>query len=69
MNKNECNKKVRYIQPADNEDGFEYIVVSLEEAIKIQKQIAKKANPNFTYIDDVQALDDYLTIHWAEIID
>ncbi len=60
--------KVRYIQPADNEDGFEEIIVSIREAIEIQKATAAKVNPNFTYENDEQALQDYLTIHWAEII-
>lgn len=60
--------KVRYIQPADNEDGFEEIIVSIKEAIEIQKATATKVNPNFTYENDEQALQDYLTIHWAEII-
>lgn len=60
--------KVRYIQPADNEDGFEEIIVSVKEAIQIQKATAAKVNPNFTYENDEQALQDYLTVHWAEII-
>lgn len=60
--------KVRYIQPADNEDGFEEIIVSIREAIEIQKATAAKVNPNFTYENDEQALQDYLTVHWAEII-
>ena len=47
--------KVRYIQPADNEDGFEEIIVSIKEAIEIQKATAAKANPNFTYENDKQA--------------
>lgn len=60
--------KVRYIQPADNEDGFEEIIVSIREAIEIQKATAAKVNPGFVYKDDEQALQDYLTVHWAEII-
>jgi len=60
--------KVRYIVPADNEDGFEEIIVSIKEAIEIQKATAAKVNPNFTYENDEQALQDYLTVHWAEII-
>lgn len=60
--------KVRYIQPADNEDGFEEVIVTINEAIRIQRQAAAKVNPNFTYENDEQALQDYLTVHWAEII-
>ena len=60
--------KVRYIQPADNEDGFEEIIVSIREAIEIQKATAAQVRPGFTYENDEQALQDYLTVHWAEII-
>ena len=60
--------KVRYIQPADNEDGFEEVIVSINEAIRIQREAAEKANPDFVYDTDEDALQDYLTIHWAEII-
>lgn len=60
--------KVRYIIPSSNEDGFEEIIVSVKEAIQIQKATAAKVNPNFTYENDEQALQDYLTVNWAEII-
>ena len=60
--------KIRYIQPADNEDGFEEVIVTREEAIRIQKQIVSRVRPDFTYESDQQALDDYITINWAEII-
>jgi hypothetical protein len=60
--------KVRYIQPADNEDGFEEVIVSVNEAIQIQKATAAQVRPGFVYEDDETALQDYLTIHWAEII-
>ena len=60
--------KVRYIQPADNEDGFEEIIVSINEAIRIQREYIAKVRPDFVYKDDNEALQDYLTVHWAEII-
>lgn len=60
--------KVRYIQPADNEDGFEEVIVSVNEAIQIQKETVAQVRPGFVYKDDNDALQDYLTIHWAEII-
>ena len=60
--------KVRYIQPADNEDGFEEVIVSIKEAIRIQRETAEKMNPDFVYDTDEDALQDYLTVHWAEII-
>lgn len=60
--------KVRYIQPADNEDGFEEVIVSINEAIRIQREYVAKVRPDFVYKDDNEALQDYLTVHWAEII-
>ena len=60
--------KVRYIQPADNDDGFEEVIVSVSEAIQIQKATATQVRPGFVYKDDNDALQDYLTIHWADII-
>ena len=63
-----CKMKVRYIQPADNDDGFEEVIVSVSEAIQIQKATAAQVTPGFVYKDDNDALQDYLTIHWADII-
>jgi hypothetical protein len=60
--------KVRYIQPADNEDGFEEVIVTINEAIRLQREYVAKVRPDFVYKDDEQALQDYLTVHWAEII-
>lgn len=60
--------KVRYIIPSSNEDGFEEVIVSVSEAIQIQKQTASQVRPGFVYKDDNDALQDYLAIHWAEII-
>ena len=60
--------KVRYIIPSSNEDGFEEVIVSIREAIELQKTTAAQVRPGFVYPDDETALQDYLTIHWAEII-
>lgn len=60
--------KISYIQPADNEDGFEEVIVTREEAIRIQKETVSRVRPDFIYESDQQALDDYITIHWAQII-
>jgi hypothetical protein len=60
--------KIRYIQPTENEDGFEEIIVTPEEAIRIQKETVSRVRPDFTYESDQQALDDYITVNWAEII-
>lgn len=60
--------KIRYIIPSSNEDGFEEVIVSIQEAIELQKATAAQVRPGFVYPDDETALQDYLTIHWAEII-
>jgi hypothetical protein len=61
--------KIRYIQPADNEDGFEEVIVSTEEAIKIQREVVAKVRPDFIYKNDEEALMDYITVHWADVIE
>jgi len=61
--------KIRYIYPADNEDGFEEVIVSTEEAIKIQREVVAKVRPDFIYKNDEEALMDYITVHWADVIE
>ena len=61
--------KIRYIHPADNEDGFEEVIVSTEEAIKIQREVVAKVRPDFIYKNEEEALMDYITIHWADVIE
>jgi hypothetical protein len=61
--------KIHYIQPADNEDGFEEVIVSTEEAIKIQREVVAKVRPDFIYKNDEEALMDYITVHWADVIE
>ena len=61
--------KVRYTFPTDdNEDGFEEVTISVSEAIQIQKATAAQVRPGFVYEDDETALQDYIVIHWAELI-
>lgn len=60
--------KVRYIQPADNQEGYEEVIVTINEAIQIQREYVAKVRPDFVYGDDNEALQDYLTVHWAELI-
>jgi hypothetical protein len=60
--------KIRHIEPADNEDGFEEVIVTREEAIKIQREHVAKVRPHFVYKNDEEALLDYMCIHWAEEI-
>ena len=60
---------IRYSKPADNEQGFAEVTVSREEAIRIQKEYVAKSHPHFTYQSDEEALLDYITVHWAWIVD
>lgn len=60
--------KIRHIQPADNEDEVEEVIVTREEAIKIQREHVAKFRPDFVYKNDEEALLDYICIHWAEEI-
>jgi hypothetical protein len=60
--------KIRYIYPDDSEQGFGEVVVTREEAIRIQIEMVRSVRPDFKYQNEQQALDDYITVHWAEII-
>ena len=60
--------KVRYVQPADNPQGFEEVIVPVKEAIRLQREYVSQVRPDFVYKDDEEALQDYITVHWADII-
>ena len=60
--------KVRYIIPSSNEEGFEEVVVSVDEAIRLQREYVAKVRPDFVYKDDEEALQDYIVVHWADLI-
>lgn len=59
---------VTYVVPADNDDGFDEVTVTVKEAIEIQKQHAANVRPGFVYENDDDALQDYLTVNWAYIV-
>jgi hypothetical protein len=61
--------KIRYIQPADNEQYFEEIIITREEAITKMKASAKFAKPDFVYESDESALEDFISIYWADVIE
>lgn len=61
--------KIRYIQPADNEYCFEEFFITREEAISRMKASAKFAKPDFVYESDERALEDFINIHWADVIE
>ena len=60
--------KIRHIYPVDNDDGFAEVIVTREEAIKIQREYVAKVRPDFIYKNDEEALMDYMTVNWAEEI-
>lgn len=60
--------KIRYIQPADNEDCCEEITITREQAISNMKASAKFAKPDFNYESDERALEDFINIYWADQI-
>lgn len=53
---------VIYDEP-DSNGGNKRVEITEEEAIRRQKEAAK--NKSFTYRNDNEALEDYITIHWA----
>jgi hypothetical protein len=60
--------KIRHIYPVDNEDGFAEVIVTREEAIKIQRECVAKVRPEFVYKNDEEALMDYMNVNWADEI-
>lgn len=68
---------VVYSVPEWDEEGqFEYDVlvrIPVETAIAMQKQSLALQNrrhgTNHEYESDEQALEDYLTIHWAQVVE
>ena len=59
-------KKLRY---ADDIDGWGVVkTVTVEEAIKLQREGAYKAH-QFVYTSDQEALDDFIAVNWAYWID
>ena len=61
--------KISYIQPVDNEQYFEKIIITREEAIAKMKASAKFAKTDFVYESDERALEDFINIYWADVIE
>ena len=61
--------KIKYIQPYPNSSEPEEVIVTREEAIRIQREHVARVRPDFTYKSDEQALEDYMTIHWAWVVE
>jgi hypothetical protein len=53
-----------YQVPGDNDETIT-IRVTAAEAIAQQRATAASVRPDFSYESDEQALEDFITIHWA----
>jgi hypothetical protein len=60
-------KRVEWVEPYDNNHPSIVLTCSLsvEDAIKAQKNSA--AFKEYVYESDERALEDFVTIHWAQI--
>ena len=38
------------------------------EAIRLQRDTVARVRPDFVYESDEQALEDYIVVHWASVI-
>lgn len=62
-------KYVEWIEPYDNETDTTLICrLTVEDAIKAQRHHAF-AQKGFVYETEQQALDDFVTVHWAKIVE
>ena len=58
---------IEWVEPFDKKANPVYMRVSKETAIAAQKEIAKKLNK--PYSSDEEALEDFMVVHWAKIIE
>jgi len=42
--------------------------ITVATAIRFQKAAAARINKNFVYKSDEEALEDFLVVHWAKLI-
>jgi len=61
--------KIKYQQPSPNTNEVEEIILTREEAIRIQREYVAKVRPDFTYKSDEEALEDYITVNWAWVVE
>jgi hypothetical protein len=61
-----ANGVVFWVEPKDGGPEPEFKCLPVAEAIKAAKQSA--AAHGHTYATDQQALDDFITVHWAEVL-
>ncbi len=63
-------KFIAYDEPLFDQTTGEHIgnkvkALTEQEAIKIQKETVAKVRPSFSYKDDKEALEDFITVNWA----
>lgn len=59
---------VEWVEQFNQSSDPVYCRVSVEVAIKTQKMIATLAHTPYKYEDDDRALEDFMTVHWAEFV-
>lgn len=59
---------VRYIEQAEDGVSNIEVTISREDAIRIQREAVARSHPEFNYSSDEQALEDFMTIHWAWLV-
>lgn len=64
---------VCYVSPVDKgpslPPGSEIICISTKDAINRQRYTAALDRPGFVYQSDDEALDDFIAVHWATLVD
>lgn len=63
---------IKWIEPYgdsyEEPKSFVTRMISKEEAIKRQIETVKRLRPSFSYENNDDALEDFLTVHWAEVV-
>ena len=63
-------KYVKWVEPYDSDaNGCVELRMTVEDVIKCQRAHVALVRPDFKYESDEQALQDFITVHWGEIID
>jgi hypothetical protein len=61
-------KWVEWVEPGENDKVITRRITA-EKAIFMQKASARFVKPDFRYENDQAALDDFITVHWANVIE
>ena len=59
---------VEWVEPFGPNSEPVYCRVSIATAIATQKYTAQQAKAGFRYLSDNEALDDFMTVHWAKTV-